>query len=99
MKAQKLVGWNIRRLRVAQGMTIEDLAGEAAIGPSYLAQLERGEVNVGVVILDRLAKALAATLADFVIEPPPGAKPPKPLPAGRRRSNLAPNIPKKMAPK
>ena len=84
MEAKKLVGWNIRRLRVARGMTIEHLAGEADIGASYLAQLERGEVNVGVVILDRLAKVLAAKLAELVIEPPPGAKPPKPLKAGRR---------------
>jgi transcriptional regulator with XRE-family HTH domain len=85
MEAKKLVGWNIRRLRVARGMTIEHLAGEADIGASYLAQLERGEVNVGVVILDRVAKVLAAKLADLVVEPAPGAKPPKPLPAGRKR--------------
>jgi transcriptional regulator with XRE-family HTH domain len=84
MEAKKLVGWNIRRLRVARGITIEHLAGEADIGASYLAQLERGEVNVGVVILDRLAKALAAKLPDLVVEPAPGAKPPKPLRAGRK---------------
>ncbi len=84
MEAKKLVGWNIRRLRVAGGMTIEHLAGEADIGAAYLGELERGQVNVGVVILDRLAKALGAKLADLVVVPPPGAKPPKPLPAGRK---------------
>ena len=84
MEAKKLVGWNIRKLRVARGMTIEHLAGESDIGASYLAQLERGEVNVGVVILDRVAKALTAKLADLVVEPPLGSRPPKPLRAGRK---------------
>jgi len=84
MEVRKLVGWNIRRLRVERGLTIEDLAGEAEVTPQYLGELERGQVNVGIVILDRLAKALAAKLADLVVEPAPGAKPPKPLPAGRK---------------
>jgi Helix-turn-helix. len=90
MEAKKLVGWNVRRLRVGRGMTIESLAGEADIDASYLARLERGEVNVGVVILDRLGKALAAKLADLVVEPAAGAKPPKPLKAGRRPRGAKP---------
>ena len=84
MEARKLVGWNVRRLRVAQEMTIESLAGDADVDASYLARLERGEVNVGIVLLERLGKTLGAKLSDFVIEPEPGAKPPRPLPAGRR---------------
>lgn len=84
MEARKLVGWNIRRLRVERGLTIETLAGDADVSSAYLAQLERGEVNAGIDLLDRVAAALFAALADLVIVPPPGAKPPKPLPAGRK---------------
>ena len=84
MEVKKLVGWNIRRLRVAQELTIESLAGEVGLDVSYLGQLERGEVNVGVVILDRLAKGLGVKVAEMMVEPAPGAKPPKPLRAGRR---------------
>lgn len=65
-------------------ITIEELAGRADVDASYLARLERGEVNVGVVILDRVARAVSARLSDLFIEPAPGEKPPKPLPAGRR---------------
>lgn len=84
MKAIKLVGWNIRRVRVERGLTIEELAAEAHVAPAYLGQVERGAANVGIAILERVAKALSIKLIEFFVEPPPGAKPPKPLKAGRR---------------
>lgn len=84
MEAKKLVGWNLRRLRVAKGFTIEELAARADADASYVARLERGQVNVGVVLLARLAKVVGGTLVDLVTEPPPGAPRPQPLKAGRR---------------
>lgn len=86
MDAKKLVGWNLRKLRVAKGYTIEELADRAAADSSFIARLERGEVNVGVVKLEQLARPLGAKLADFFIEPDPGTEPPRPLPAGRKRA-------------
>ena len=86
MEARKLVGWNVRRLRVAKGLTIEELAGRADADASFVARLERGQVNVGIDMLQRLAKPLGVKLADFTIDPGPGAKPPRPLPAGRKAS-------------
>jgi transcriptional regulator with XRE-family HTH domain len=56
----------------------------------YLARLERGEVNVSIERMERLAKALGAKLVDLVVEPAPGEKPPRPLPAGRRPSKIRP---------
>ena len=84
MEAKKLVGWNISRLRVKRGLTIEELAAEADVAPAYLGQVERGAVNVGVVILGRVAKVLGARLGELFVEPLSGEKPPKPLKAGRR---------------
>jgi transcriptional regulator with XRE-family HTH domain len=84
MEAKKLVGWNLRRLRVAKGLTIEELAGIGDADASFVARLERGQVNVGIVMLERLAKAAGARISDLVIEPEAGSKPPKPLPAGRK---------------
>jgi transcriptional regulator with XRE-family HTH domain len=84
MEARKLVGWNVRRLRVARELTIEELAGRADADASFVARLERGQVNVGVDMLQRLAKPLGAKLADFTVEPAPGEEPPKPLRAGRK---------------
>ena len=85
MEAKKLVGWNIRRLRVEHGLTIEELAADADVAPAYLGQVERGAANVGIVILARVAKTLGARLAELFVEPLPDAAPPKPLKAGRRR--------------
>jgi transcriptional regulator with XRE-family HTH domain len=85
MEAKKLVGWNIRRLRVERGLTIEALAAEADVAPAYLGQVERGVVNVGIVILGRVAKTLGTRLTELFVEPLPEADPPKPLKAGRRR--------------
>lgn len=86
MEAKKLVGWNLRKLRVAKGYTIEELADRADADASFIARLERGQVNVGVVKLEQLAKPLGARLSDFFVEPDPGSKPPRPLPAGRKRA-------------
>lgn len=84
MEGRKIVGWNVRKLRVAKGMTLEDLAARADSAATYLACLERGEVNAGVDLLDRLAKRLGVKTLDLFIEPKPGEKPPQPLKAGRR---------------
>ena len=84
MEAKKLVGWNLRRLRVAKGFTIEELAARADADASFVARLERGQVNVGIVMLARLAKAVGGKLVDLVSEPVPGAPRPLPLKPGRR---------------
>lgn len=84
MEGRKVVGWNVRKLRVARAMTLEDLAARADTAATYLASLERGEVNAGVDLLDRLAKRLGVKLRDLTQEPAAGEKPPKPLKAGRR---------------
>lgn len=84
MEVRRLVGWNLRKRRVSKGFTIEDLAGAVNANASYLAEVERGQVNIGIVLLDRLARALGLHIADLTVEPPPGEKPPVPLRAGRR---------------
>jgi transcriptional regulator with XRE-family HTH domain len=84
MDARKLVGWNVRRQRVAKNLTIEELAARVDTDDSFLGRLERGQVNVGIDMLQRIARRLGVKLVDLFIEPEPGATPPKGLPAGRR---------------
>jgi len=78
------VGWNVRRIRTEKTITIEELADRAEIDSSYLAKIERGTVNPSIGKLASVAKALGVKLADLVVEPAPGSRAPKPLPAGRR---------------
>lgn len=84
MEAKKLVGWNVRRLRVAKEMTIEDLADRARASSWYVSHLERGRINPTLDMLEQIAKPLGVKLVDLLAELPPGTKAPKPLPGGRR---------------
>jgi transcriptional regulator with XRE-family HTH domain len=88
MEAQQIVGWNVRRIRVKQAITIEELAGRADIDASFVARIERGTANPSIGIVGKLAKALKVSLADIVTEPARGERPPQPLKAGRRPSKL-----------
>jgi transcriptional regulator with XRE-family HTH domain len=85
MKVHKLVARNIRKLRVEQGLSQENLAVDAQIDRTYVSRLERGLENPTVAVLERLADALNVKIEEFFITPPPGEKPLKPLPGGRRR--------------
>ena len=85
MKAQALVAWNLRRLRVARGRSQEDLAFDAEIDRSYMSRLERGLVNPTVGVLEQIAAAVDAHISEFFVEPAKGEPRPKPLRGGRRR--------------
>ena len=65
MRGRTLVGQNIRRIRVAQGISQERLAYDASIDRSYLGGVERGEENPTVDSLDRIAATLAVPLREL----------------------------------
>lgn len=79
-----MVAWNIRRVRVAKGISQDDLALEAEIERSYVGHLERGKKNPTVETLEKIARALNCTVAEFFSEVPEDANQPAPLKAGRR---------------
>lgn len=81
-----LVAWNLRRIRVANGVSQEQLAVDAGVDRTYVSRLERGLENPTVSNLDKLATALSAHISEFFIKPKPGERRAKPLRAGRRRS-------------
>jgi transcriptional regulator with XRE-family HTH domain len=85
MKAQALVAWNLRRLRVARGQSQEDLALDAEIDRAYMSRLERGRVNPSIGVLEQIAGALRAHISEFFVEPAEGEPAPKPLRGGRRK--------------
>lgn len=84
MKARALVAWNLRRLRVARGISQEGLAYEAGIDRAYVGGLERKAHNPTIDLLERLAATLGADMAEFFAKVPKGAATPKTLPAGRK---------------
>ena len=52
------VGLNIRILREEQGLSQEELGKLAGLHRAYIGQVERGEKNVGLKNLEKIAKAL-----------------------------------------
>jgi transcriptional regulator with XRE-family HTH domain len=84
MKAGALVARNIRRLRVARGLSQEVLAVDAEIDRTYVSRLERGLENPSVAVLERLAKALSANIEELFRVPRAGEAVPRPLKGGRR---------------
>jgi len=84
MNIQAILARNLRKLRVQRDISQENLAVDAQIDRTYVSRLERGLENPTVAVLARLAKALDAEIADFFVKPPPGEKPPRSLPGGRR---------------
>ncbi len=84
MKARALVGWNLRRLRVAKGLSQEALGLMAECEPSYIGRIERGRENSTVETLEALAGVLDTHISAFFVEPDAGAEPIATLRRGRK---------------
>lgn len=67
------VGATVRRLRAAQGLTLGELAGSAAISPAMLSRLEHGDVSPSLDTLAALAEALGTSCAALLRDPDPVA--------------------------
>ncbi|MFD1304109.1 helix-turn-helix domain-containing protein [Methylobacterium marchantiae] len=86
MKGRALIAWNLRRVRVAQGLSQERVAADAGIDRAYLGGLERQSENPTVDLLDRVAETLSVPLSEFFVQPLVGESAPAPLRGGRRKS-------------
>jgi len=62
----KLLGGNVRKRRQGLGLSQEDLADRAGLHRTYLGGIERGERNVGLLNLVRLARALGVDPAELL---------------------------------
>lgn len=68
-EARTRVGLNVRRVRRAHGISQERLAELSGGNTKHIGQIERGEVNVGLDVLDRVASALGVDVADLFASP------------------------------
>jgi hypothetical protein len=59
------LGLKIRSLREAQGLSQESVALGCGLDRSYFGGIERGEHNVAVVNLEKIAMSLDVHLADL----------------------------------
>ena len=61
-------GSNLRRLRIRQGLSQEELAERSASHTNYIGGIERGERNPSVMKIVAIAKALHCGPADLFRE-------------------------------
>ena len=62
----KRVGFNIRKYREEKDWTQEHLAFESNLHRAYIGQIERGEKNIGLINLEKIAKALNIHLKNLL---------------------------------
>lgn len=60
------VGARLRKARLSQRMSQEKLAHAANMDRSYVSGLERGEFNISLLVLAKLARVLNVRLGAFV---------------------------------
>src|SRR5439155_14390238 len=60
------LGERLRMLRSRRGLTRKSVALAADISERYLANLEYGQANPSILILEQLARALACSLAELL---------------------------------
>jgi transcriptional regulator with XRE-family HTH domain len=58
-------GRRVRELRMGLGLSQEELAERAGLHRNYIGGVERGERNIGLLNVDRLAAALNSRLSDL----------------------------------
>ncbi len=63
------VSRNVRRLRLATGLSQAALADQSGVSRRTVIKLEAGEANISLTGLDRLAESLGVTFVDLVAEP------------------------------
>jgi transcriptional regulator with XRE-family HTH domain len=58
-------GRRVRELRLKRGLSQESLALDAGLDRSYVGQVERGERNVSLENIEKLAIALRASVSEL----------------------------------
>ncbi|WP_116950166.1 helix-turn-helix domain-containing protein [Jiangella endophytica] len=65
-RALSAFGARVRELRRELGLSQEDLADRANLHRTYVGSIERGERNVALLNIHRLARALGVTARDLL---------------------------------
>lgn len=64
----KRFGKNIRRLRLDRNLSQEAFADECGLDRSYIGGVERGERNIALKNIERIAKSLRRPISEIMEE-------------------------------
>ncbi len=85
MDMRRLVGRNVKRIRLNKGLTQEQYGERSGFTQQYISGLEQGRRNPTVVTVFELAQALGAGHVDLVAPDDLASVPPVPPAAKSRR--------------
>jgi len=68
---RQIFGINLRRHREELRLSQEDLAEKAGLHRTYIGSVERGERNVSIDNMERLAASVSRRIAELLDEPKP----------------------------
>ena len=66
--AQHRFAANMRRIRLEKKLTQEKVAEAAGLHPNYISSVERGERNISICNIERIAIALGVTMSELVAD-------------------------------
>jgi len=64
-KVLRKFGKRVRKLRLERGLSQEEFALEANLARSYMGDIERGQRNVSLINMARIAGALQVSLSEL----------------------------------
>ncbi len=62
----KRFGLRVRKLRKAKGLSQEAFAADCGLDRTYMGGIERGERNVALRNIEKIAKALGITVSELM---------------------------------
>lgn len=77
-------GRRVRALRQERGVSQEELAGLAGVHRTYIGMIERGEKNITLINIIRIAKALGCAAVELIPDECPPSASPTQAPTSRR---------------
>jgi transcriptional regulator with XRE-family HTH domain len=67
--AQLLFAGNMKRIRLDKKLTQEVVAEGAGLHPNYISSVERGERNISIANIERIACALGVPMSELLTVP------------------------------
>lgn len=66
MESRRILAQNLKKYRLAEGFSQEDLAHRAELDRTYISALERSRYSASVDVLDKLACVFGITSCDLL---------------------------------
>ena len=68
MDIKKKFGEKVKKIRLKKGLSQEALAHQADLDRTYIPSIEKGERNVSITVIEKIAKALNVKISTLFDE-------------------------------